>query len=143
MKFSVQCKRLGSRRKIPHSIKKAYEQLQRVPQDEMHKGLIALSVEKIFGLDGPWLPAMREDDIVREVLRWTHTFTYEHHDSWMDFTDRRVIGLVLVFKILCHTLPQNVVGPAYYPTIVPLVRSGHPDHHLLLDFGQQLRRIQA
>lgn len=112
--FSVQCKRLHSKGRVKDNIEHAYSQLQTNLASDQHRGLIGLSIEKVLGLENQILPVANPQTLSSAVHRWIDEFRREHQSVWWSFVDTRVVGILVILRFLCHTLPHNVIGPAYY-----------------------------
>lgn len=114
--FSIQCKRLlgSSRETVKANIDRAYNQLKRNLQSDRDRGLIALAIDKVMGLEGKILRLEEEADLTTEVHRLVEEFRIKYGHSWWGFIDPRVVGIIIILRFLCYTVKQNVVGPAYY-----------------------------
>jgi len=118
--FAVQCKRLMSPRSVANNIQRAYEQLQRNLVTDHHRGLIALTAERVLNLDGRILRVEKEEDLLSEVHRLIEEFRTRFGHPWWNFVDTRVVGLIIVLRFLCYTVRHNVIGPAYYVSFINL-----------------------
>jgi hypothetical protein len=112
--YAVQCKRLHSKSRVRENIDGAYRQLQGNLRSDQHRGLIGLSIDKILGLDKMILHLERAEDLNDEVRTQLDKFRAAYQTTWLNFIDTRVIGLLLILRFLCLTVPLGIVGPAYY-----------------------------
>ena len=114
--FAVQCKRLlsSSTARVKENIERAYEQLKRDLSTDHDRGLIALAIEKVMGLDGKIFRVEDEADLAREVHRLVEEFRTTFGHSWWNFIDTRVVAIVIILRFLCYTVKHNVIGPSYY-----------------------------
>lgn len=119
--YSLQSKRLLSASRVQENVEKAYEQLRENLATDDDRGLIALAVDKLIGLEGKVYPVKKETDLTSEVYRLTDEFKKTFGSAWSTFVDTRVIGILVIFRFLCHAAKLNVIGPAYYIDVVPLV----------------------
>lgn len=119
--FSLQCKRPFRPATVERNVRAAYEQLGRDFKSDHDRGLIALSVDKLLGLDGKLLSIKSGSEIEEEVKRLSWILNQEHGKLWSSFVDTRVIGVLLAFKFLCHNLQNNTIDVAHIRTLIPLV----------------------
>jgi hypothetical protein len=119
--YSLQSKRLLSTSRVQENIQKAYDQLKGNLTTDDDRGLIALAVDKVMGLEGKIYRVDNDIDVTSEVYRFTDEFKRTFGPAWTGFIDTRVIGILVVFRFLCHTAKLNVIGPAYYVDVLPLV----------------------
>jgi hypothetical protein len=133
--YSVQCKRLLSVARVAENIQKAYDQLKFDLATDRDRGFIALSVDKLMGTEGKGLRVANESDVTRKVWEQTEAFKRRFGSAWSRFIDPRVIGIFVISRFLCHTVVPNVIGPAYYVSMIPLVSNETFQ-------GNDLRRIR-
>ena len=114
VRFSVQCKRLHSPRRIEDNILSAYAQLQRNLATDQDRGFIGLSVERVLGIDDKILRLEPGHDLSAIVSDLINEFRRAHQSIWLNFIDTRVVGILVIVRFLCYTVVQDVVGPAYY-----------------------------
>ncbi len=106
------------------------------------RGLVALAVEKVMGLEEQILnvqPGNTPDDAVRKIAQ---DFQAQFEQSWRNFVDTRVIGILLIVRFLCLTTSSNIIGPAYYLVMISLVGPETlqgTDRQLLLALRAQFR----
>jgi hypothetical protein len=119
--YSLQCKRLLSASRVEENVEKAYDQLKGDLPTDKDRGLIALAVDKLMRLEGKIYRVKNESEVTSEVYRLTDEFKKTFGAAWAKFIDTRVTGILVIFRFLCHTAKLNVIGPAYYVDILPLV----------------------
>ena len=119
--YSLQSKRLLSASRVQENVQKAYDQLKEDLTTDDDRGLIALAVDKVMGLEGKLYPVESEGDLTSEVDRLTAEFKKMFGFAWARFIDTRIIAILVIFRFLCHTTKLNVIGPAYYVDVLPLV----------------------
>ena len=118
--YSLQSKRLLSTSRVQENIQKAYDQLKRDLTTDEDRGLIALAVDKVMGLEGKLYRVEGEIDLTAEVYRLTEEFKKMFGFAWARFIDTRVTGILVILRFLCQTTKLNVIGPAYYVNVLPL-----------------------
>lgn len=118
--YSLQSKRLLSISRVQENIQKAYDQLKRDLTTDEDRGLIALAVDKVMGLEGKLYRVEGEVDLTAEVYRLTEEFKKMFGFAWARFIDTRVSGILVILRFLCQTTKLNAIGPAYYVSILPL-----------------------
>jgi len=139
--FALESKRLVSRRRVRYNVEEAYGQLHRRLSTDQHRGLISLTLEKVMDLEGKILrlePGDSPNEAVIEVIR---DFDSRFGQPWKNFVDTRVVGILLIVRFLCFTVSSNVIGPAYYLVMRPLVRPDRfqsSDREILLALADQL-----
>lgn len=139
--FSVEAKRLHSRRRVQDNVGEAYRQLQKRLRTDRARGLIALGLDKVMDLEQKILRVEPPDTPDREVISLVEDFISRFGRSWQSFVDTRVIAIILIVRFFCYNVARNVIGPAYYLVVIPLVNSGAlqgADQNLLLSLASQL-----
>lgn len=119
--FSVEVKRLLSGTRVQSNVDQAYTQVKERLATDHDRGLVALAVEKVMGLEEQILnvqPGNTPDDAVRKIAQ---DFQAQFGQSWRNFVDTRVIGILLIVRFLCLTTSSNIIGPAYYLVMISLV----------------------
>ncbi len=119
--YSLQSKRLLSTSRVQENVQKAYDQLKEDLTTDEDRGLIALVVDKVMGLEGKLYRVESEVDLTSEVYRLTEEFKKMFGFAWARFIDTRITAILVIFRFLCHTTKLNVIGPAYYVDVLPLV----------------------
>jgi hypothetical protein len=119
--YSLQCKRLLSTSRVQENVHKAYDQLKGNLTTDDDRGLIALAADKVMRLEGKIYRVENEPDVSSEVYKLTEEFKKTFGPAWAKFIDTRVTGILVIFRFLCHTVKLNVIGPAYYVVVLPLV----------------------
>ncbi len=118
--YSLQCKRLLSDLRVEENIQKAYDQLKGDLRTDKDRGLIALAVDKVMRLEGKFYSVEGEICLTAEVYRKTEEFKEKFGFAWARFIDIRVTGILVILRFLCQTTKLNVIGPAYYVSVLPL-----------------------
>jgi hypothetical protein len=139
--FALESKRLVSRRRVRYNVEEAYGQIQRRFGTDQHRGLISLALEKVMDLEGKILRVEPGDSPNEAVIEVVRDFDSRFGQPWQNFVDTRIVGILLIVRFLCFTVSSNVIGPAYYLVLRPLVRSDKlqgSDRELLLALANQL-----
>jgi hypothetical protein len=139
--FAVESKRLVSRRRVRYNVEEAYGQLQRRLKTDQARGIISLALEKVMDLEGKILRVEPGDSPHEAVIEVVRDFDSRFGQPWQNFVDTRVVGILLIVRFLCFTVSSDVIGPAYYLVMRPLVRPDTlqgSDRELLLALANQL-----
>ena len=105
---------------VGSNIDKAYDQLKRNLVTDDDKGLIALAIEKLTGLEGKAFRVEEGADPTQEVFRLAEEFRTAFNRSWQTFIYQRITAIIIILRFLCYTVKHNVIGPAYYLDFVNL-----------------------
>ena len=119
--YSLQSKRLLSTFRVEENVQTAYEQLKKDLTTDEDRGLIALAVDKVMDLEGKLYRVESEGDLTSEVDRLTEEFKRTFGFAWARFVDTRVTGILVILRFLVQTTKLNVIGPAHYVSVLPLV----------------------
>jgi hypothetical protein len=119
--YSLQSKRLLSTSGVEENVQTAYQQLKKDLTTDEDRGLIALAVDKVMGLEGKFYRMEDEGALTSEVYKLTEEFKKTFGFAWARFIDPRVIGVLVILRFLVQTTKFNVIGPAYYVNVLPLV----------------------
>lgn len=117
--FQIQVKRPGSERSVATNLERAREQL-RMKLDSRQKGLVAVHLDRVLGLHSEATIVDDERGLLAKVRRLSHEFCDRYRSEALLFLDPRVLGFVLIFRMLVLTRPSYEVGPGYYLAVVPL-----------------------
>jgi len=141
-RFCVQCKRLLSKDNIAHNIHEAYDQLSNhLSGSEKCRGMIGLSIEKLFNLDELVLDAKSPVEAEMRANKILDDFRRQHHHIWNQFLNIKFTGVILAFKCLVFAKSNNIHSFAYKLDFVPLPL--HPrlqlaDNWLIKGLGKRL-----
>ena len=133
--FHVQCKRLHSKAAIERNLVAACRQLRRRIAQSNERGLVAVALEKVLGLEGWYVPVRDQLATVTMGFKW---FESRYRGLlWCLATATPIIGVLLVVRFL--TQPDEGLRRAvYYTGVVPLVQPRHPDRPRLERLYEQL-----
>lgn len=143
--YLAECKRLWSDRPraVQRNIDKAASQLVRhldAVRGKRARGLVVIALESIAGLKSALpmeAPVAIEADVIGYTRRVAGAFMDVYGESLVGLNGR-IIAAVIVGKMPIHTLSDNTFGPAFIPTIVPLVPRGSMDYRRLRRLARTL-----
>ena len=139
--FVAQCKRPFSTRSVRANVESAWSQIDaRAPRGSYLRGIIALAVDKVLGLDQRRPQGVVDRaELDSTVLRWGQEFMANHRADWEDVADDRLVGVLLVFRFLVHTLPPvNTISAVHYEVLTPTAPPGTKDRKRLRRLGARL-----
>lgn len=112
--FTIECKRIFSDKTVKANIEKAYEQLKKqMSSDEKKRGIIALSIEKVFQTDHLYFEAT-EAETEKRVNQYIDSFIKDNKQYWEKIIDIRIIGIFIFLKFIVIIEPK-----AHVDTWVP------------------------
>ncbi|MBI5204160.1 MAG: hypothetical protein HZA11_04500 [Nitrospirae bacterium] len=139
--FTIECKRIFSDRTVRANIEKAYEQLQKqMATDEQKRGIIALSIEKIFQIDHLYFEATKAETETR-INQYIDSFRKDNRQYWEKIIDIRVIGIFIILKFIVIIEPQHILTHGFQLAVVPLCSPAHlqyRDYDMLMALGNKL-----
>lgn len=141
--YVTQCKRPFSAKSVATNVKGAWQQIDaRAPRGSYLRGIIALSVDKVLGLDQQRPTAVQDQqELDTLVSSMAADFVGDHRPALEDIGDDRVVGILLLFRFLCHTLPPvNTISTVHYEVFVQTTPPGTKDHKRLHRLGSKLAR---
>jgi len=120
-RFCVQCKRLLSKNNIAHNIKHAYDQLNKpLSEDEKCRGIIALSIEKLFDIDELVLDVENTEQAEELVNKTLDNFRKQYDCYWKNFLNIRFICVILAYKSLMMVKTSGIHSLIYMLDFIPL-----------------------
>ena len=134
--FCVQCKRLLSEANIKHNIAKAYDQVQKaLSVHKKTRGIIALSIEKLWKIDGLVLDVQSPAEAGMRISHDLDKFRREHSHLWDGFLNINVVGIILSFKCLAFPNQKGLHSFAHRLDFVqfPFVRQFQLADTLLME----------
>lgn len=146
-RYIAECKRLWSNRRtsVHRNLRKAYDQLHSALNEcaaRVRRGLVVFAIERVADLNlrlPMETPVRGGQDVLALTRRIGALFDEHYLQSAPLPTDIRIVGLVLVAKVLVHTTSDNTFGPVYVPTFIPLVRRSTKDFRRLVRLTNHLR----
>lgn len=141
--YITQCKRPFSARSVATNVDSAWGQIvARAPKGSYSRGIIALAVDKVLELDQQRPPGIHDGpELDALVQKLAQDFVANHRAAWHAVMDSRGVGILLVFRFVCHTLPPaNTISAVNYQVLVPTARPGTRDDKRLRQLATQLAR---
>lgn len=141
IRYVVECKRPFRDKGVVANVEGAWNQIERhASEDPYCRGLIALAVDKILGLDQQRPIEVRTPEDCNVLVEdLTRDFIDRFRGTWEEVADRRLVGVVLVFRFLCHNLQHNTNTIASGVSVWPIARPGTRDYRRLKQIGNRLR----
>lgn len=135
--YHVECKRPFREGRLEENIDKAYRQLRTKLAGPNDRGIIAVALDKILGLDRvvqefPTYSAASE--FAQAVAKWFRTRVERYQREWVD---PRVVGFFGVIQFLARTESPPSFGPSYNLMLLIIAT---PDSGQEAEF-QRLRRM--
>ncbi|HEY2289702.1 MAG TPA: hypothetical protein VGM86_03270 [Thermoanaerobaculia bacterium] len=137
--YITQCKRPFSAKSVAANVKAAWNQIDvRAPKGSHQRGIIALAVDKVFGLDQQRPSAIQDKpELDAWVSDMAMSFLDDHQSAWEEVIDYRVVAVLLLFRFICHTLPPvNTISAVHYEVLMPTTQPGTKDY-------KRLHRLKA
>lgn len=143
VEFVVECKRISSKKSVKSNISKAHDQIKQSMKNKNNiKGIIALSVEKLFKTDEYILKVETEDEIKDKVSQILNYFIRENKKYWDNIIDIRIVSIFIVLKFIAIIKSKrNMLTSGFQIDIVPLCSPQSLqfcDYNLLMSLGKQL-----
>ncbi|MGA2330107.1 MAG: hypothetical protein ABSH05_28045 [Bryobacteraceae bacterium] len=112
-RYIVECKRPSHDRTLDNNIEKAYRQLQARLEHSTDRGIVAIAVEKVLGLDCQIhdldSPASSNEFAILKALELSPRVV-KYRRMW---TDPRIVGVFEIMRFLSRTKMPNSVGANY------------------------------
>ena len=119
--FNAQCKRIHSLKRIEENVQKAYKQIQsRLKNNENHKAIICISIDKLSQKDGKILRVKESKDITPELVRITSDFIETYKKYWQNFIDIRLIATLVYFQAAAIVEDLNLLTRCHQIEIDPI-----------------------
>lgn len=145
-KIYVQCKRPHNKKSLKTNIEDAYHQLKfrnDIFQENV-KGMIAISADKLFGIDNKILLINREEEIGRQVNARTADFVNSYQSAWQGILSQEVLAILLIFKFMALVKPIDLLTSVYFIIAIPLFLGGilnQTNTELLKNVAEKLKSI--
>lgn len=144
--INIECKRPQTKKSIATNIDDGCKQLlKRNPTHERSsKNIIAMSIEKVLGIDRRILMIADEQDVENEVDREVRVFQETYRKTLNKLSDKNILVLLLVFKFMSIVQPQALLTSVFFVGGIPLRRQiGNfilADDRLLEDIKKQMKQ---
>ncbi len=140
--FRVEMKRLRSDKNLVDTVGSATHQLTKKLHGAESRGLIALSLDKLLGLDDQEPLVIADEGVVE---RWVFALAGDFrgkHGGVFDGLDQRIIGVILAFRFICHDLRNGGYSVARYQVLMPIPPPGSADRDLARKLGTALATVK-
>ena len=137
--FIIECKRIFSDKTVKPNVEKAYEQLKK-QMNENKRGIIALSVEKIYKTDHLYFEATEAETEIK-INQIIDSFIKENRKYWGNFIDIRIIGIFIVLKFIVIIKPRQLLTSGFQLAVLPLCTPKnlqYSDYDRLMALGNKL-----
>ena len=119
--FNAQCKRIHSLKRIEENVQKAYKQIQsRLKNNENHRAIICISIDKLAQKDGKILRVKESKDITPELVKITSDFIETYKKYWQNFIDIRLIATLVYFQAAAIVEDLNLLTRCHQIEIDPI-----------------------
>lgn len=98
IKFFIECKRLSSTKRVGENIEMAYKQLTKKMNNQNERGIIALSIEKIFDLHDKLYEASSIEQLHKQLSLVGDIFRTKYGLYWEKFMNIKIIGIFLAIR---------------------------------------------
>jgi hypothetical protein len=138
--YLVECKRPFHERTLDDNIEKAYTQLRAKLDDSSDRGIVAVAVEKVFGLESmlhPIRSAASATDFAKSLAKEFRTRISKYGRTWVD---TRVVGILAIFRFLWGIKVPERVSSSY---ILGLIKFASPQTGQEAENGRLDRLIET
>lgn len=112
-RYLVECKRPFSERALDRNIEGAYNQLRKKMDGERSRGIVAISVEKVFYLDQKFHHFTSLKDVnsfTLDIAEKFRTRIAKYRSRWID---TRVVGVLAIIRFLTRIDHPESYGPTW------------------------------
>lgn len=123
----VQCKRPQSDKSVESNINGAYNQLKSFIFEKDTKGLIAISVEKVLGIDDiddKFLPTNDENQIGSVIDNHINNFRGRYEWAWKQILNIDVLAILTIMRFISMLEPKRLPTHTYIINVIPLFCGG-------------------
>jgi hypothetical protein len=117
-RYFVQCKRPFREENLDYHMKRAYCQLKKQLVKPSDRGIVAVAVEKMFGLDRQFHPvesASSASEFAVSVAKQFGRKIVQYNRTWVD---TRIVGFLAIIRFLTKTGEQEQPCANYIPVLV-------------------------
>lgn len=126
VKYLCECKRPFKPSTLDKNVEEAYSQLSRKLENNNHRGLIAVSVEKVFSLDQSFQIANTVQDVDNFAFKIASELNKKMAKYQRIWVDTRIVGVIAIIRFIAK-MPDSVV----YSYTAAILRLALPE------FGQK------
>jgi hypothetical protein len=131
-------KRIHSHSQVPNHLAKATSQLTRSLPSPDSRGLIAIVLDRLTGVDRLILRATSDGHTLQAAAKVVEEFLKRHTALFRTKAEHRIIGLALVAHFLVYSPHRNIVGTSFNLAFVPWDIRESRDRDLLEDLVAHL-----
>jgi hypothetical protein len=116
--YLVECKRPFSEANLDYHIEKGYSQLQRKLNHASDRGIVAVAVEKVFGLDKRFREvesASSASEFAVSIAKQFRRKIVQYDLAWID---TRVVGFLAIIRFLTKTREPESCCANYIPVLI-------------------------
>lgn len=135
--YLVECKRPLSSAALRSNVSKGYQQLCR-KMGESDRGIVAVAVDRVFGLDGRFFDVTERDQLLEIATSYARQLEDAARPELRTWVDSRVVGVAAIVRFLMRG-PSQRIGSSYQFAILK-VASGSAGQ---LTDSMRLDRIAA
>jgi hypothetical protein len=121
-RYLVECKRPSREGTLDDNIQKAYSQLRKKLDGPSSRGMVAVAVEKVFGLDNRFLMVDTPSPVSALAVSISEQFrdkVAKYESQWLD-PDPRVVAVLALIRFLMKTKAPESIGSSYTCGLVKL-----------------------
>jgi hypothetical protein len=137
--YLVECKRPSHRGTLDDNIEKAYTQLRAKLDHSSDRGIVAVAVEKVFGLEGRIYPVespAAATDFAKSIAKEFGSMVSKYERTWVD---PRIVGVLAIIRFLTNT---NVPGLTSASYVLGLLKFASPKTGQAAENGRLDRLIE-
>lgn len=112
-KFYIECKRPLSDNSFKNNMDKAYNQLKNKLQDEKDRGIIAISLDSVFGKEeniiSKILIAENKFALLKREADLVDNFVRKHQNIWHNFNYPKIVGIFFRFNFMSFLKEENIL----------------------------------
>lgn len=140
-KFYIECKRPLSDNSFKNNMDKAYNQLKNKLQDEKDRGIIAISLDSVFGKEeniiSKILIAENKFALLKREADLVNNFVRKHQNIWLNFNYPKIVGIFFRFNFMSFLKEENIFTERHGIHVQRLYRASN-DEVILQKLVKQL-----
>ena len=139
-RYVVECKRPWAKRTLGSNIEEAYKQLRSKLVGRDCRGIVAVAIEKVFGLDRRFQQVDSEASALALAYSIGEQFRNELTDYYRNWLDTRVVGVLAIIRFLWRSRTPDTKVASY---ILCLVKFATPQVAQVVESKRLDRLIEA
>jgi hypothetical protein len=121
LSYLVECKRPSHAGTLDDNMSKAYTQLQSKLDHSTDRGIVAVAVEKILGLERRIHPVTSPAALARSEAEAFRSMISKYQHAWVD---PRVVGVMAIIRFLMRTPDPSVINSGYSLGLIKFASAG-------------------